>query len=60
MNALSIAYWQSWFGTVISAKVFDFILSWLFAPLKVSWMDSSTIQVDMPSAVYFVGKEMCD
>ena len=34
MNALSIAYWQSWFKNRYLRKGVDFILSWLLWPLK--------------------------
>jgi SAM-dependent methyltransferase len=57
MNALLIAYWQSWFKNQYIRKGIDFVLSWLLWPLKFldNFMPSDTL--DMPSAVYFVGRK---
>lgn len=55
MNALVIAYWQSWFRNRYIRKGIDLILSWVLWPFK--YLDAFLLDknVDMPSGFYFVG-----
>lgn len=57
MNALTIAYFQSWFRNRYIRKGIDFILSfWLF-PLKFFDFILLNQNVDLLSAIYYVGRK---
>lgn len=57
MNALLIAYWQSWFKNRYIRKGIDFVFSWLLWPLKFLDGLMPKNSPDMPSAVFFVGRK---
>ncbi len=58
LNALIIAWFQSWFSNKYIRKLFDLILSWFLFPFK--YLDVFLIKKnsDMPSGVYFVGRKV--
>jgi SAM-dependent methyltransferase len=58
MNALAIAYWQSWFRNRYIRKGIDLVLSWILFPLK--YLDALPLRQasDMPSAVFWVGRKV--
>lgn len=58
MNALLIAYWQSWFRNRYIRKGIDLVLSWILFPLK--YMDALSLRraSNMPSAVFWVGRKV--
>lgn len=57
MNAMFIAYWQSWFRNRYVRKVVDVVLSCLLFPFK--YLDAVLVgrTADMPSAVFVVGRK---
>ena len=58
MNALMIAYGQSWFRSRVLRKGIDVVLSFLLWPFK--YLDALFPQraSDMPSGVFFVGRKV--
>jgi len=57
MNALIIAYWQSWFRNRYIRKGVDLVLSWVLWPFKYLDALSPETAIDMPSAVFLVGRK---
>ena len=57
MNALIIAYWQSWFRNRYIRKGIDIVLSWLLWPFK--YLDGllPNVASDMPSGVFLLGRK---
>lgn len=55
LNALIIAYWQSWFRNRYIRKGIDFLLSLLLFPFKYLDVFLLNKNVDIPSGVYYVG-----
>jgi SAM-dependent methyltransferase len=57
INALVIAYWQSWFHNRYIRKVIDLVLSWMLFPFKYLdvWLIKRTN--DMPAGIYYVGRK---
>ena len=57
MNALVIAYWQSWFRSRYIRKGIDLVLSWVLWPFK--YLDAFLLNrnVDIPSGVFLVGRK---
>lgn len=57
MNALIIAYFQSWFRNRYVRKAIDFTFSFLLFPFKFFDFILLKQNVDLLSAVYFVGRK---
>jgi SAM-dependent methyltransferase len=57
MNALIISYFQSWFKNRYIRKAIDFGLSLIIWPLRYADALAGDDTVDVPSAVYFVGRK---
>ena len=55
MNALHIAYWQSWFHSRYVRKTVDLLLSWLLWPFRYLDALSNDTRGQMASGVFVVG-----